>query len=93
MNSCSPKPPEHSHLKPQAGQVISHTLSSQPIHHLYLDLALALGQQLIPYPILVSKVASAALVWVVLAQHALQPVATMMPAPVVQSFSDAHTAH
>ena len=68
------------YLEPHAGQVISHTLSSQAIHHLHLDFPFTLGQQLVANPVLVSKVAGTALVGVVFAQDALQPVAAMMPA-------------
>ena len=35
--------PSITHLQPDAGQVISHTLPSQPIHYLHLDLPITFG--------------------------------------------------
>ncbi len=68
------------YLDLHVGEVLNDTFPSDAIHKLHLDFAFAFGQKLVPYPVLVSKVACAPLVWVVLAQHALQPVAAMVPA-------------
>jgi len=68
------------YLNLHVGQVFNNTLPSHAIHKLHLDLPFAFGQQLVPHPVLVRKVAGASLVWVVLAQHALQPIAPMIPA-------------
>ena len=61
-------------------QVLNDTFPSHAIHQLHLDFPFTFGQQLVPYPVLVSKIACAPLIWVVLAQHALQPVAPVVPA-------------
>ena len=49
---------------------------------MHLDLPLAFGQQAIPHPVLAGKIARASLVGVVLAQHTMVHVATMVPAVV-----------
>lgn len=68
------------YLELHARHVLHYALPSGSIHHLNLNLPFTFGQQLITHPVLVCKVAGAALVGVVLAQHALQPVAAVVPA-------------
>lgn len=57
------------------------------VDELHLDLSIALGQQAVPHPVLVREIAPAPLVWVVLAQHAIQPIAAMIPASTISTRS------
>ena len=57
-------------------EMVYRTMESVKERNLYL--ALALGQQLVAHPVLVRKIACAALVGVVLAQHAVRHVAPMV---------------
>ena len=68
------------HLDLHALDLISHAGASVRINEFHHDIPLALGQQLVPDPILVRKVSRAALGRVVLAEHACCGVASMVPA-------------
>ena len=68
------------YLQFHARKVFSDTFTSHAINQFNLDFSLTFSQKLVTNPVLVGKVACAALVWVVLAQHALQSVAAMISA-------------
>ena len=68
------------HLDTIVAKVLAVALAGDRVYHFHSYLALALGQQLVPNPVLVRKVALAALVGVVLAQDAVGDVAAMVPA-------------
>ena len=68
------------HLDLHALDLISHAGASVRINEFHHDIPLALGQQLVPDPVLVRKVSRAALGRVVLAEHACCGVASMVPA-------------
>lgn len=62
------------------GEVVLQALTSEGVDELHRNLALTLGQQLVADPIFVCKVALAAFVGVVFAEHALWHIAPVVPA-------------